>query len=174
VLSLADTGKTMIGKGYILNKIAIFADVQNIYYTTRQAYGRQFNYRKLWDQVSARGEIVLAKAYAIDRGDEQQQKFQSALRHIGFEIMLKPYIQRSDGSAKGDWDVGIAIDVLEAARDVDTVVLLSGDGDFDLLLNKVRQAYEVKTLVYGVLQLTANSLLNATDEFHKIEQDLLL
>jgi uncharacterized LabA/DUF88 family protein len=174
VLSLAHTGRVTIIVGHILNKIAIFADVQNIYYTTRQAYGRQFNYRKLWDQVSARGKIVLAKAYAIDRGDEQQQKFQSALRHIGFEIMLKPYIQRSDGSAKGDWDVGIAIDVLETAKEVDTIVLLSGDGDFDLLLNKVRQAYEVKTLVYGVPQLTANSLVNATDEFHKIEQSLLL
>ena len=157
-----------------MDKIAIFADVQNIYYTTRQAYGRQFNYRKMWDQVCARGEVVEAKAYAIDRGDEQQRKFQNALKHIGFDIKLKPFIQRSDGSAKGDWDVGIAIDVLEVARDVDIIVLLSGDGDFDLLLNKVRQAYKVKTLVYGVPQLTANSLVNATDEFHKIEQDLLL
>lgn len=157
-----------------MDKIAIFADVQNIYYTTRQAYGRQFNYRKMWDQVSTRGEIVEAKAYAIDRGDEQQRKFQNALKHIGFDIKLKPFIQRSDGSAKGDWDVGIAIDVLEVAREVDTIVLLSGDGDFDLLLNKVRQAYKVKTLVYGVPQLTANSLLNATDEFHKIEEELLL
>ena len=80
-----------------MNKIALFADIQNIYYTTRQAYGHQFDYRKLWQQVSAKGEIVLANAYAIDRGDAQQHKFQQALKHIGFTIKLKPYIQRSDG-----------------------------------------------------------------------------
>lgn len=157
-----------------MDKIAIFVDVQNIYYTCRQAYAKQFNYRKLWQRVSSMGEIVLANAYAIDRNDEQQQKFQSALQHIGFAIKLKPYIQRSDGSAKGDWDVGITIDVLGAAPQVDKVVLLSGDGDFDLLLDKIRQDYRTQTLVFGVPQLTANSLLNATDEFVKIEHDLLL
>jgi uncharacterized LabA/DUF88 family protein len=116
-----------------VKKIAIFADVQNIYYTTRDAYGRQFNYRKLWQRISAEGDIVSATAYAIHRNDDKQLKFQDALKHIGFAVKLKPYIQRSDGSAKGDWDVGIAIDVMDTAKDVDTVVLLSGDGDFDLL-----------------------------------------
>ncbi|NRA70394.1 MAG: NYN domain-containing protein [Gammaproteobacteria bacterium] len=157
-----------------MNKIAIFVDVQNIYYTTRQAYGRQFNYRKLMTKIKSEGDIVIAYAYAIDKGDSQQQKFQEALRHIGFEIKLKPYIQRSDGSAKGDWDVGIAIDVLEAASAVDTVVLLSGDGDFDLLLEKVNQKYGVKTQVYGVPSLTANSLIYAASDFQRIEADLLL
>ena len=95
-----------------MNKIAVFVDVQNIYYTTRHTYGRQFNYRKLWDIIKTKGIIVTANAYAIERGDEQQQKFQNALKHIGFNVKLKPYIQRSDGSAKGDWDVGITIDIM--------------------------------------------------------------
>lgn len=157
-----------------MKKIAIFVDVQNIYYTTRQAYGRQFNYRKLWQQISEQGDIVSATAYAIHRGDDRQLKFQDALKHIGFTVKLKPYIQRSDGSAKGDWDVGIAIDVLESAKDVDTIVLLSGDGDFDLLLDKVRTDYDVHTEVYGVPTLTANSLIAATSTFHQISDDLLL
>jgi len=155
-------------------KIAIFVDVQNIYYTTRQAYGRQFNYRKLWQQIAGQGEIVLATAYAIHRGDEGQLKFQDALRHIGFTIKLKPYIQRSDGSAKGDWDVGIAIDVLDQAKEVDIVVLLSGDGDFDLLLDKIKKDCDVTTEVYGVPALTAGSLVDSACIYHPIEKDLLL
>ena len=157
-----------------MKKIAIFADVQNIYYTTRQAYGRQFNYRKLWQRLSAEGEIVSAIAYATHRSDDKQLKFQDALRLIGFSVKLKPYIQRSDGSAKGDWDVGIAIDVLDKAKDVDTVVLLSGDGDFDLLLEKIKKDYAVNTEVYGVPALTANSLIDAASSYHPIEEDLLL
>jgi uncharacterized LabA/DUF88 family protein len=157
-----------------VTRIAIFADVQNIYYTTRQAFGRQFDYRKLWQTIAAEGEIVSAIAYAIDRGDERQLKFQSALRHIGFTVKLKPYIQRRDGSAKGDWDVGIAIDVLDSAPDVETVVLLSGDGDFDLLLEKIRRDYGVRAEVYGVPSLTANSLIESASIFHGIGNELLL
>ena len=155
-------------------KIAIFVDVQNIYYTTRQTYGRQFNYRKLWDEISSQGEIVSATAYATHRGDDKQRKFQDALKHIGFTVKLKPFIQRSDGSAKGDWDVGITIDVMQVAKDVDTVVLLSGDGDFSLLLDKIIQDYAVSTEVYGVPALTANSLINSASIYHRIEENLLL
>ena len=156
-----------------MKKIAIFVDVQNIYYTTRDTYGRQFNYRKFWQLISDEGDIVVANAYAIHRGDDKQQKFQDALKHIGFTVKLKPYIQRSDGSAKGDWDVGITIDVMEAAKDVDTVVLLSGDGDFDMLLKKIKKDYGVSAEVYGVPALTANSLINAASIYHRIEEDLL-
>ena len=157
-----------------MNKIAVFADIQNIYYTTREAYQRQFNYRMLWQTIAKQGDIVIAYAYAIDRNDDKQKKFQSTLEKIGFQIKLKPYIQRSDGSAKGDWDVGIAIDVMDCAKDVDTVILLSGDGDFDLLLERVNTNYSVNTEVYGVPTLTANSLINACSVFHPIEDSLLL
>jgi len=157
-----------------MKKIALFADVQNIYYTTRQAYGRQFNYRKLWQRLSSEGEIVSAIAYATHRGDDKQLKFQNALKHIGFSVKLKPYIQRSDGTAKGDWDVGITIDIMETAKDVDTVVLLSGDGDFDLLLEKIKKDYAVSTEVYGVPALTANSLIDAASIYHPVDEDLLL
>lgn len=159
-----------------MQNIAVFVDVQNIYYTTRDAYQRQFNYRLLWQELIAQGDISLANAYAIQRSDDQQHKFQKALKHIGFNVKLKPFIQRSDGSAKGDWDVGIAIDVMAAAAsgNIDTVVLLSGDGDFDLLLNHIKAEYDVKTVVYGVPNLTATSLINAADKYYKIEQSLLL
>ena len=157
-----------------MKKIAVFADVQNIYYTCRQAYGRQFNYRELMKRIGAGGEIVAATAYAIDRNDEKQRKFQSALKSMGFTVKLKPYIQRADGSAKGDWDVGITIDILETAADVDVVVLLSGDGDFDLLLKKIREDDKARAEVYGVPALTANALINAASLYHRITEDLLI
>ncbi|MEW6995475.1 NYN domain-containing protein [Colwelliaceae bacterium MEBiC 14330] len=157
-----------------MKRIAIFVDVQNIYYTTRDAFSKQFNYRLLWQELLAQGDIVIANAYAIQRSDDQQHKFQKALKHIGFEVKLKPFIQRKDGSAKGDWDVGITIDIMEAAGEVDTIILLSGDGDFDLLLRKVREKYGVSTEVYSVEALTAKSLIEAADIHHKIEQSLLI
>ena len=157
-----------------MEKVAIFADVQNIYYTTRQSYQRHFNYHAFWTQATANREVIAAFAYAIDKGDSKQLGFQQILRTIGFEVKLKPYIQRSDGSAKGDWDVGITLDVIEYAAKSDVIVLLSGDGDFDLLLNKVRSTYPVTTEVYGVPALTASSLINAANRFIAIDDKLLL
>jgi uncharacterized LabA/DUF88 family protein len=161
-----------------VKKIALFVDVQNIYYTVREQFSCHFNYRELWRRLSEQGEIVVANAYAIERNDQGQKGFQQVLREIGFDVKLKPYIQRSDGSAKGDWDVGLAIDVMDAAANdkqpLDLVVLLSGDGDFDLLIERVKTGYGIDTAVYGVEALTATSLMNAAVEFEPIEGSLLL
>lgn len=157
-----------------MEKVNIFVDVQNIYYTTKQIHNSHFDYNAFWKKVTSNREVVKAIAYGIDRGDEKQKQFQNILRGIGFEIKLKPYIQRSDGSAKGDWDVGITIDVMEYAKDADVVVLASGDGDFDLLLSKIRNDFGVSAEVYGVADLTARSLINSASKFIPIERELLL
>ena len=154
--------------------ILILVDVQNVYYTTRQAYNRRFDYNKFWSLVSTERNVVKAIVYAIDRGDKKQLEFQNILRAIGFEVKLKPFIQRSDGSAKGDWDVGITIDAMDYSQDADVVVLVSGDGDFDLLAEKLRVEKGKRVEVYGVRELTAVSLINAASEYFPIQGELLL
>jgi len=157
-----------------MQKVAIYVDVQNIYYTTKEFYNCHFNYNAFWAESTSNRKVVKAIAYAIDRGDEKQKQFQNILRGIGFEVKLKPFIQRSDGSAKGDWDVGITLDVMEYAKKSDVVVLASGDGDFDLLVNKMRKDFGVSVEVYGVAQLTAASLIKSASKFVSIKDNLLL
>lgn len=156
------------------HKIGIFVDVQNIYYTTKDVFGKSFDYRKFWKNIEAKGEITVAKAYAVDRRIDSQMKFQSALRHMGFDVVLKNYIQRKDGTAKGDWDVGITIDVVESAPELDEVILLSGDGDFAILLKHVMQKYDVKTTVYGVKTLTSEMLSSAANTYQPVTMDMLI
>ena len=99
---------------------------------------------------------------------------QQVLRDIGFNVKLKPFIQRKDGSAKGDWDVGITLDLVELAENVDTIALASGDGDFDLAIERVQSRHHVSTEVYGVEALTATSLIKATNRYIPITDELLL
>ncbi len=157
-----------------MQTITIFADVQNIYYTTKQQYRRHFDYNKFWTQATENRKVINAFAYAISSLDDKQKQFQNILRGIGFEIKLKPFIQRSDGSAKGDWDVGITLDVMEYAKKSDVIILLSGDGDFDLLIQKVIKDLNKEVEVYGVPELTAKSLITSASKFFPIDDTLLL
>lgn len=157
-----------------MKKVSVFVDVQNIYYTVRQTFDCHFNYSAFWTEITKNREVVKAFAYAIDKKDNKQMKFQKILETIGFEIKLKPFIQRNDGSAKGDWDVGITIDVLDYAKKSDVIVLASGDGDFDLLINKIKKEFNVEVVVYGVTNLTATSLIDSATRFIPIQGNLLL
>lgn len=148
--------------------------MQNIYYTCRQAHGRNFDYNRFWATVNANRQVVCANAYATDRGDPKQGEFQAILRAIGFDVKLKPMMQRLDGTAKADWDVGMALDIYEAAEQCDTIVLASGDGDFDSALLRIRQRFGTASEVYGVRELTSKRLIDAADHFIAIGDDLLL
>ena len=160
-------------KSVVLKKALVLVDVQNVYYTCRQAYKRNFNYNQFWRELTYNLDIDHAFAYAIDRGDSKQREFQNILRAIGFEVKLKPFIQRADGSAKGDWDVGITVDALEYADSVDEVILVSGDGDFDILVNALKVKGKTVT-VYGVPALTAESVQKVASKYVPIDAALLL
>ncbi len=157
-----------------MEKISIFVDVQNIYYTCRQAYQCSFDYNKFWAEVTRDRQIINAYAYATDRGDEKQIQFQNILRAIGFTVKLKPMLKRLDGTAKADWDVGIALDVFEEAVNCDTIILASGDGDFDILLQRVKERFNTRAEVYGVSDLTSTLIIKAATKFIAIDEDLLL
>ena len=83
-------------------------------------------------------------------------------------------LQRLDGSAKADWDVGIALDIFEEAENCDTVILASGDGDFDILLQRIKKRFNTRTEVYGVPQLTSDLLIKEASKFISIDEKLLL
>lgn len=157
-----------------MEKVGIFVDVQNIYYTCRQAYRANFDYNRFWSDATRDREVVCACAYATDRNDEKQQQFQNILRAIGFDVRLKPLLERLDGTAKADWDVGIALDVFEQASQLDTVVLASGDGDFSELLQRIRLRFGTQSEVHGVPSLTSAQLVASATRFIAIDRDRLL
>lgn len=157
-----------------MEKVVLLVDVQNIYYTTRDCYSRNFDYNKFWAKATKNRKVIKAIAYAIDRDDEKQRQFQNILRAIGFEVKLKSYIQRVDGTAKGDWDVGITLDGIKYAKEADVVVLASGDGDFDLLVDDIRNDHNTAVEVYGVPKFTSTSLIKSASKFIRIDESLLL
>jgi len=80
---------------------------------------------------------------------------------------------RSDGSFKGDWDMGIALDALEMAASLDVVVLVTGDGDFTGLVQKVK-VIGPKVEIYSFPRNTAKELREAADKFVPIDRRMLI
>ncbi|OIQ22249.1 NYN domain-containing protein [uncultured Vibrio sp.] len=157
-----------------MENIAVLVDVQNVYYTTRDKYRRNFDYNQFWYIATQGCHVSKANAYAISSTDPKQRQFHHILRGIGFTVCLKPFIQRKDGSAKGDWDVGIALDAFELAPTVDKVILVSGDGDFSILVDRIKSRFGKPVEVYGVPGLTSQDLIESASKFIPIEDDLLL
>ena len=156
-----------------MEKVAVFVDVQNIYYTVKQCYNCHFNYNAFWAETTSGREIVKAVAYAIDRGDQKQRQFQNILKGIGFEVKLKPFIERNDGSSKGDWDVGISIDIVSMLDMLDVVILASGDGDFCPLVELIQQKNK-RIEVIAFEHNTAMDLQRQVDKFYPISSELLI
>lgn len=157
-----------------MQKIGIFVDIQNIYYTTKRTFHQHFDYNELWRLLTTNREIVVANAYAIASHQDKQKQFHNILRGIGFSVKLKPFITRADGSAKGDWDVGITIDMMEWSKQCDRVYLLSGDGDFEVLISKIQEDFKVPVTVISTEKLTSSNLIRSANEFIAIDQSLLL
>jgi len=143
-------------------RVGIFVDVQNIYYAARDQYGGKMDYQKLLDRVVDGRRVVEAYAYVVRSPEVDQTPFTDMLTRMGFVVRTKNLVTRVDGTTKGDWDIGIVLDILELADELDTVVLVSGDGDFVDLVNTLKSR-DVKVEVAAFPASTAVALSSVAD-----------
>ncbi|HID32277.1 MAG TPA: NYN domain-containing protein [bacterium (Candidatus Stahlbacteria)] len=154
-------------------KIAVFVDSQNLYYSVKAIYSGKVDYSKLLEKI--RGDRILVKAisYVVHPPEGDVRPFVASLEKIGYEVRLKEIRVRGDGSAKANWDMGIALDILGILDKVDTVVLVSGDGDFVPLLSYIRD--QGKTVdVYSFEASTAYDLKEIADRYIPLDEGVIL
>jgi len=154
-------------------RIGVFVDVQNMFYAARNQHGARLNYGKLLEWLVDDRQLVRAVAYVIRSPEVDQSKFIAMLRGLHFEVRVKELRIRPDGSTKGDWDMGIAIDTLSLADRLDVVCLVSGDGDFVDLVQTLK-AMGVRVEVYSFRPSTAEELINAATDFIEIDPAMLI
>ena len=153
-------------------RVGIFVDVQNIFYAAKP-FNARLDFEKLLELSVGKRRLIRAIAYVVQSPDVDQSNFISMLQQKSYEVKIKDLRQRSDGSAKGDWDMGMAIDIMRFVDKLDVVVLVSGDGDFVPLVDLVKTLgprVEVISFTYN----TARDLINSADEHIPIEEALLL
>jgi uncharacterized LabA/DUF88 family protein len=151
-----------ISERFDRGRLIVLIDGSNLFYAALQL-GIEIDYAKLLQRLTVSGQLVHAFFYTgVDPTNDRQQGFLSWMRHNGYRVVTKDMVHFADGSKKANLDVEIAVDMMRLAQYCDTIVLVSGDGDF---------AYPVKTLVYrgvrvdvvGLRSMTSNSLIDAAD-----------
>jgi uncharacterized LabA/DUF88 family protein len=154
-------------------RMAVFVDVQNMFYSAKHQFRAKLNFQKLLDAVTRDRELVRAIAYIVQNPDIDQSSFITMLQQNGYEVRSKSLRLRPDGTAKGDWDMGIAIDTIAMSDRLDTIVLVSGDGDFVDLVHLLK-ARGLRVEIFSFPYSTAEELRTSATEFYQIGPDLLM
>ena len=154
-------------------RVGVFVDVQNMFYAAKDRFGRRVDYIKLLDLIVGPRYLIGAYAYVVQIPEIPQASFLSLLEHNGYTIKSKDLRLRGDGSAKGDWDVGIAVDIVSMLGSLDVVILASGDGDFCPLAELIKQQNK-RVEVVAFEHNTSMDLQQIADQFFPIGDELLL
>lgn len=145
-------------------RVGIFIDVQNMYYSAKQLYSSKVNFISILKEGVAGRKLIRAMAYVIKADIGEEQHFFDALTKIGFDVRIKDLQIFFGGAKKGDWDIGIAMDVIRMAGKLDTIILVSGDGDFKEMLEYVK-AVGCRAEVMAFGKTTSSKLKEEADLF---------
>lgn len=151
-------------------RIGVFVDVQNLYYSARNLYNARINFNAILDAAVGNRKLIRAIAYVVKADMPEEQNFFEALEKSGFEVKTKDLQTFAGGHQKGDWDVGIAMDIIKMMNKLDVVVLASGDGDFAPLLEYLQMTGQLtETIAFG--KSTSSKIKELTDHFIDLDDD---
>jgi uncharacterized LabA/DUF88 family protein len=157
-------------------RVAVLVDVQNLYYSAQALFKTKINYKNLL-QLCVQGRVLTRSiAYTIRTDETREQNFFEALNMAGFEVKEKDLQVFYTGAKKGDWDVGIAMDAIRLGHKVDSIVIVSGDGDFKPVVHYLQDALGCLVEIISFKQTTNKELIEIANDFIDIadhKDDLL-
>ncbi len=151
-------------------RVGVFVDIQNMYYSARALYNKKVNFKNILEHAVGGRQLVRAIAYGITTEEAHEEEFHEALATQGFEVKTKPLQSFIGGQKKGDWDVGIAMDILRLEPKIDVAVLVCGDGDFIPLVEFAKER-GLRVEVMSFRESTSKALIEAVDSYIDLSQD---
>jgi uncharacterized LabA/DUF88 family protein len=156
---------------YSEQRVGVLVDISNLYHSARVLYGKKVNYKNLLAAAVGERKLIRAIAYGIKTADGMEEKFLEALSKAGFDVKTKDLQVFPDGSKKGDWDVAIAIDAVKLSRNLDVIVLVSGDGDYVPLVEYIQATTGCRVEVIAFAESASAKLVEQADEFTNMSGD---
>ncbi|PIT87026.1 MAG: hypothetical protein COU31_05050 [Candidatus Magasanikbacteria bacterium CG10_big_fil_rev_8_21_14_0_10_40_10] len=145
-------------------RVGVFIDVQNMYYSAKNLFGAKVNFGNIVKEATAGRKLIRAIAYVVSTESKDEKPFFDALYNLGIETKERPLQIFYGGDKKADWDVGITVDAIRLSPSLDAIVLVSGDGDYIPLVEYLRnQGKQVEVAAFG--GTTSKRLVESVDEF---------
>ncbi len=152
-------------------RVGVFIDTQNLYHSAKNLYHARVNFGNLLKDAVAGRRLIRARAYVVTTESGEEKGFFEALAKIGIETRTKDLQVFFGGAKKADWDVGMAVDAITMAPKLDTVILVTGDGDFIPLVEYLRTHGGCQVEVVSFGRSTSSRLKEHTDHFLDLDQD---
>lgn len=151
-------------------RVGIFIDTQNLYHSAKNLYKRKVNFGEVVKEALTGRVLIRAIAYVITSEAGDEKGFFDALKKMGIETKTKNLQVFAGGAKKADWDVGLAVDAIALAHKLDSVVIVSGDGDFIPLVEylKLNAGCQVEVVSFG--KSTSSKLIEASDDFIDLDK----
>lgn len=151
-------------------RVGVFIDVQNMYYSAKNLFGAKVNFGNIVSEATGGRKLIRAIAYVVRTETKEEQPFFDALYNVGIETKERPLQVFYGGDKKADWDVGITVDAIRLSPSLDTIVLVSGDGDYLPLVEYLQnQGKQVEVLAFG--GTTSGKLKEEVDDFIDLSEN---
>ena len=152
-------------------RVGVFIDTQNLYHSARNLYKARVNFGAVLKDAVAGRKLVRAVAYVITTEAGDEKNFFEALTKLGIETKTKDLQIFAGGAKRADWDVGLAVDVMKMASRLDTIIIVSGDGDFIPLVEYLQNYLGVQVEFVSFGKSTSNKLREVVDDFLDLSEN---
>jgi len=153
-------------------RVGVFIDAQNLYHSAKNLYHSKVNFKQIMEDAVEGRSLIRALAYVITTEAGDESNFFEALGKLGIETKTKDLQIFFGGAKKADWDVGLAIDAVKMAPKLDTIILVSGDGDFIPLVEylQMNEGCQVEVVSFG--RSSSSKLMEAADDFMDLDTNV--
>ena len=152
-------------------RVGVLVDVSNMYHSAKNLYHKRVNFKEVLKETVLGRKLIRAIAYVIRTETEEETPFFEALSQQGFEVKMKDLQIFSGGAKKADWDVGIAMDAIKLANNLDVIIIVSGDGDYLPLMNYLQNTTGCLVEIAGFRQTTSSKLIEEADDFVNLSEN---
>ena len=152
-------------------RVGVLVDIQNLYYSAKVIYKKKVNFGQILKDAVGERKLIRAFAYGIKTMEGLEEKFFEALGKQGFEVKTKDLQIFPGGAKKGDWDVGITVDAIKMANNLDVIILVSGDGDYIPVVEYLQNTFGCRVEVIAFAESASAKLIEKADKFTDLSKD---
>ena len=150
-------------------RVGIFIDTQNIYHSAKNIHHSKANFGAIVKDALEGRVLVRAIAYVASTESGEERAFFDALGKVGIEIRSKPLQIFLGGAKKANWDIDLAMDAVKLAPKLDTIIIVSGDGDFVSLVEYLQNTHGTQVEVVSFGKSSSAKLIEAADDFFDLD-----